>query len=96
MSKPMTIDRAQANIAERLTDPESARYKSLVQVHRTGAVCGRVNAKNRMGGYDGFKGFVVREVAGVPEVRFEGEPGFRQGYEDLCSEVAPSAGHGKF
>jgi len=92
MPKPMTIDRAQANIAERLTDPESARYKSLVQVRRTGAVCGRVNSKNRMGGYDGFKGFIVREEAGSPSVRFEGEPGFYQVYEDACSETAPAAG----
>lgn len=88
-SKPMTIDRAQASIEERLNDPDSARYKSLVQVHRTGAVCGRVNSKNRMGGYDGFKSFVVREVGGRPEVRIEGGTGFDQAYEDLCSETPP-------
>lgn len=88
-ARPMTIDGARWAIEERLTDPESARYKSLTQVRRTGAVCGRVNSKNRMGGYDGFKYFTVVEVAGRAEVRVEGDPGFYQAFQDLCSETPP-------
>lgn len=90
-ARPMTIDRAMLAIEERLTDPESARYKSLAQVRRTGAVCGRVNSRNRMGGYDGFKYFAVREVAGRAEVRIEGDAGFYQVFQDVCSETVPGA-----
>lgn len=91
---PLSLERARAGIEEFLTDPESTRYRSLVQVKRTGAVCGRVNSKNRMGGYDGYKYVYVREVGDRMEVRFEGEPGFNRAYLDICSERsrATSAG----
>jgi hypothetical protein len=41
-----------------LFDPFSARYREL-RVGRGGALCGQVNAKNRMGAYVGFKDFVL-------------------------------------
>lgn len=85
--KPLTIARAKWSIEERLNDPESARYKSTYLVRRTGAVCGRVNSKNRMGGYDGFKGFVVSDGEAGDEVRFEGEPGFHEASRKFCSET---------
>lgn len=42
-----------------LFDPSSAQYLSL-RAGRDGAVCGKVNAKNRYGAYVGFKDFVVQ------------------------------------
>lgn len=48
------------NALERyLHDPESARLKDVRRVDSSGAICGRVNAKNRMGGYSGFLEFIV-------------------------------------
>jgi hypothetical protein len=86
--KPLTIARAKWSIEERLNDPESARYKSTFLVRRTGAVCGFVNSKNRMGGYDGFKGFVVSDGDAGDEVWIEGEPGFHEATRRFCSEKA--------
>lgn len=58
------IAKAQAVIRQRLLDPASARFESV----RTypGAVCGFVNAKNRMGGYSGRAPFVylIKENTG--------------------------------
>jgi hypothetical protein len=85
---PMTIVRARALLEELMNDPESARYKSLYQVQRTGAVCGRVNWRNRMGGYDGYRNFVVGESA---KVLIEGEAGFYKAYEENCSETPANA-----
>lgn len=87
--KPLTIARAKLVLEERMNDPESARYKSMYSVERTGAVCGRVNSKNRMGGYDGFKHVMVRANGNGIEVRVEGGPGFNQAFENYCSETAP-------
>lgn len=42
-------------VRERLFDPGSAQFRD-VRVVRAG-YCGRVNAKNRMGGYVGFREF---------------------------------------
>lgn len=62
---------AEANIARRLVDPESARITWLGQYHKgewkpfmqgrvAGYVaCGTVNGRNRMGGYAGAVGFVT-------------------------------------
>jgi hypothetical protein len=41
-----------------LLDPFSAQYRQL-RSGRNGAVCGQVNAKNRLGAYVGFKDFVL-------------------------------------
>jgi hypothetical protein len=44
-----------------LFDPESAQFQDVKHFSTTGATCGLVNAKNRMGGYVGFTRFVVRK-----------------------------------
>ena len=49
---------ADAILADYLYDPSSAQFRSL-QRGKGGAICGKVNAKNRMGAYVGFKDFVV-------------------------------------
>lgn len=43
----------------RLRDPDSANFKDLIKSRDGKYVCGYLNAKNRMGGYEGFQGFVV-------------------------------------
>lgn len=46
-----------------LTDPESAQFRNIRVFSdwtpRQTAICGEVNAKNRMGGYVGFKHFTA-------------------------------------
>ena len=44
-----------------LLDPESAQFKDLVHSRSYNAWCGQVNAKNRLGGYAGWKYFAFRD-----------------------------------
>jgi hypothetical protein len=54
-----------------LKDPDSAKFK-LFFISKYGAGCGFVNSKNSMGGYTGFKEFVVGPDG---EVKFENSDG---------------------
>ena len=45
-----------ASVKERLSDPGSAQFRNVQA--KNGAVCGEVNAKNKMGGYVGFTRFM--------------------------------------
>lgn len=62
-SRPMTeqeTEKVRAVLTERLYDSESARFASMV-VCTSGErpeFCGKVNARNRMGAYVGFRTFV--------------------------------------
>ncbi len=51
-----------------LSDPDSAKFDKVLFNRKTGASCGYVNSKNKMGGYVGSKHFVATENG---EVRFE-------------------------
>ena len=42
-----------------LNDPDSAKFKEVQFFPTTGAGCGQVNARNKMGGYTGFTTFVA-------------------------------------
>lgn len=52
---------AKAELESNLFDPESAQYRNLRagRVKDSDVVCGDLNARNRMGGYVGFKPFVA-------------------------------------
>lgn len=45
----------------KLTDPTSAQIRNVEIGDITGWVCGEVNSKNRMGGYVGFKDFMIMQ-----------------------------------
>lgn len=47
---------AKSAILKKLRDPDSAKFSDLLIKEKV--VCGKVNAKNRFGGYEGPKGFV--------------------------------------
>jgi len=51
---------AENAVKDQLVDPDSARFEKIY-TGRPGEnfVCGWVNARNRMGGYNGFAGFYV-------------------------------------
>lgn len=51
------------DVRAQLKDPESATFRNVEQ-YPTG-VCGEVNARNSMGGYVGYRGFVVGLGGGV-------------------------------
>jgi hypothetical protein len=58
----------QARITSGLTDPDSGRFRNVFVSPRGRAVCGEVNAKNRMGGYAGFRRFIsAKDKAGIEE-----------------------------
>ena len=60
---PKPVDefgKAKTAMLRKLTDPDSAKWGEFFSVQGDDGpmVCGMVNAKNRMGGYDGMTGFV--------------------------------------
>lgn len=77
--------KAQELVKERLKDPDSAKFKNLYPSTPPGGgviICGEVNAKNKYGGYGGFRrffstGFSVRFKEDDPET-FDGI------YETVC------------
>lgn len=54
------IERAQAMIAEKMKDPEAARFRNVEFNPETGVACGQVNMKNAFGGYVGYQDFIVK------------------------------------
>lgn len=64
---------AKAWIADRVNDSESLKYRDLKVFNRSAsapdsyALCGELNAKNRLGGYAGWTRFqVVGKADGIP------------------------------
>src|SRR6266536_2328260 len=69
-SESSIISSMQQKVLARLKDPDSARFRNIKYHKRQtenseGAkqtlygICGEVNAKNSMGGYIGFRGFIA-------------------------------------
>jgi hypothetical protein len=52
------IDDAKAVVRNALTDPDSANFRDVYLTPKGVIVCGQVNAKNRYGGYVGFRRFI--------------------------------------
>ena len=50
----------QQRLLSNLNDPESAQIRDIKISKVTGWICGQINSKNKMGGYVGFKAFMVR------------------------------------
>jgi hypothetical protein len=64
------IEDAKNLVSQLLLDKESARFDKVLYSRENAIVCGYVNAKNKMGGYVGYRRFIV----GVDkEVRFESD-----------------------
>ena len=62
------IDAAKDVIQGGLNDPDSAKFRHVFISPKGRAVCGEVNAKNKMGGYVGFKRFIVaRDQTGMED-----------------------------
>lgn len=65
--KIAAIEAGQQAVRRKLLDPGAAQFREVFLADRGGHVCGQVNAKNKFGGYVGFKRF----VAGGDGVAFE-------------------------
>jgi hypothetical protein len=75
LAADIDFERAKQLISERLTDPGSAQFRRLVHTGKQGKIiCGEVNARNRLGGYDGFKVFFVSLAKTPAMVAFRGDP----------------------
>ena len=48
---------AERAVKSQLIDPDTAQFSDIFRNPETGAYCGHVNAKNRLGGYTGNKRF---------------------------------------
>lgn len=55
-SEPSQFEEARTAVKGMMRDPESATFEDL-KLLKSGTVCGRVNAKNGMGGYSGYSPF---------------------------------------
>lgn len=76
-TKPAAIDPfadAKAAVLRKLNDPGSAQWIDLYRVQSPSGelVCGMVNAKNRMGGYNGATGFVYIPAISQAVLMFNG------------------------
>ena len=60
---------AKEAVRRQLIDPDSAKFQDVRVVETSGAVCGFVNAKNRVGGYDGMAPFFYQAGRGAVLVR---------------------------
>ena len=49
---------ARTPLVSSLTDPQSVQFRNERAVTRAGAICGEFNAKNKLGGYVGFRRFI--------------------------------------
>jgi hypothetical protein len=58
------IEQAHDLVKDGLSDPDSATFKSDTEYAKKDGnfiVCGQVNAKNRMGGYVGYRWYIVED-----------------------------------
>lgn len=89
------ISRAKAAVSVKLNDPTSAQFTAVRAMTKDGRqiVCGQINAKNRMGGYDGPKPFLFDPamaqgaiIYGAARITDDLISGMAQlkGYEDVC------------
>lgn len=46
-------------VRKAMNDPESAIFNNVTYSRESGATCGYVNAKNKLGGYTGNRSFVI-------------------------------------
>lgn len=79
-----------------LYDPNSAQYSSIKK-GQNGAICGKLNAKNRYGAYVGFKDFVVTGSGAAylssydDGLRSDTGSYFARAYLNFCASAAERA-----
>ncbi|MBM3606618.1 MAG: hypothetical protein FJX25_18490 [Alphaproteobacteria bacterium] len=83
--KRSQIEQARELFEERLLDYPSARFRNVTGNDRV--ICGFVNAKNRLGAYVGWEGFVIVQTDGTSTLRLnEADEPVSLVYELYCME----------
>lgn len=96
------VAKAKAALSDKLPDPESTEFRNLKRVSQraqagstTTAICGEINAKNRVGGYDGYRRFFY--VLALKAAPFDHKgiitgPAFKQGdWEIIADDLSSPA-----
>jgi len=78
------IAKSKTMMADRFSDPDSAKFRKVFVIK--GTVCGEVNAKNLMGGYVGYRRFVVNEGDALVD---SGSSTFDELWDVACSKNPP-------
>ena len=66
---PGAVNEAKREVRRNMIDPSSAQFESVREMPQSGAVCGFVNGKNRMGAYAGANPFVYEKGKGATLVQ---------------------------
>jgi hypothetical protein len=86
---PSIIRQAEAAVRDSLKDPDSAKFSGEASdAGPPPIVCGRVNAKNSYGGYEGDQGFAVISTPEAAVFINDGDTGT---YDNIKSACPPSA-----
>lgn len=80
------IAKSKRLIVDSMKDPESTRFRN-VRMRGDVFVCGEVNSKNSMGGYVGFRRFIV--TAGVVDLLDDDGEGFNILFRKNCLGMKP-------
>lgn len=76
-TEQQAAEKARALLATSLYDAESARFSEVRRIHidqpAEDVICGKVNAKNQLGAYVGFRRFFASEGDGFAVVERSGE-----------------------
>jgi hypothetical protein len=83
---PKDVERAREAVRRVLKDPESARFTGEY-ISSSGAICGRVNAKNSYGGYIGPKSYVFTKAGQLAIVQDVGDTS-PEGHRAFTLQVA--------
>ena len=91
------IDAGQRLIKMQLTDPYSAQFENMKTTANRDILCGQVNSKNQMGGYEGARDFVydrttgdalIQPFLGVPDTGSMSEFELKEGVKNTQSFAA--------
>lgn len=76
------VSRGKAIVLNRLVDPSSAQFQNvtITRVGHAAIFCGQVNAKNQLGGYTGYRPFIV---FGGDVSFYEGRPGTQTTWQKM-------------
>lgn len=77
------VDEAKEALKQELFDPSSAEFRNVRVTSLLDAVCGEVNAKNRMGGYVGFRHFQVITIGDKKSILLDSDTSHIA--EQLCN-----------
>lgn len=96
--KAFDISKAKELVSDELSDPESAKFRRMFLSNTVNAkgenrvhLCGEVNAKNKMGGYSGYRKFFADANSAIINPNAEDEESVNGVRQQLFDLVYPRA-----